>query len=125
MTSPDATAVDLALWRPERWIRDHYLWCALGVLALLVLNELNLFGTDLPGWDWLLVTGLIALIIAARIALTLPTRVDEALDRLARRSTLCVEPDRLRRFEEDLHRAARRSALVWAGIVPIALLAVG
>ncbi len=89
---------------------------------MLVLNELNLFGPDLVGWDWLLVTGLVALLIAARIALNLPARVHEALDRLARRSMLRVEPDRLRRFEVDLHRAAKRSALIWTGIVPMALL---
>jgi hypothetical protein len=123
MTSQGGTAADLALWRPERWIREHYLWCALGVLGLLVLNELSLFGTDLRGWDWLLVTGLITLIIAARIALTLPTRVHEALDRLARRSTLCAEPDHVRRFEDDLHHRAKHSGMVWTGIVPIALLA--
>ena len=122
MTSREASEADGALWPVERWIRDHYVWCASGVLAVLVLNELNLFGTDLGGWDWLLVTGLIALLIAARIALTLPYRVHEALDRLARRGTLLVDADRLRRFEMDLHRAAKRFALIGTGIVPLALL---
>jgi hypothetical protein len=44
MTSQEATTADLALWRPERWIRAHYLWLALAALALTVLNELSLFG---------------------------------------------------------------------------------
>lgn len=113
---------DLALWRPERWIRRHYLpWTAL-VLVLLVLNELNLFGTDLKAWDWLFVSGIITLLIAGRIALNLPAKVHETLDRLARRETLKADPDELLAFETAVHNAARRSTLVWSGILPVVLL---
>lgn len=107
-------APDDALWSFERAIRRFYVTGAGVVIALLVLNELSLFGKDLGKWDWLFVSGVLALVMALRLGLGLPNRVEQALVRVELRGVLTGDPADVAALRARAHSAARRLAVPWA-----------
>jgi hypothetical protein len=100
----------------ERWLRSHYLLVTAISVILLILNEIHIFGTYLPAWDWLFVSGWITFLLTFRVTFWLPDRVDEVLDRLAASRVLVdcnnklgdsVDSDnKLGRFKQELHESA-------------------
>ena len=115
-------------WAPasraiEKWLRSHYLLVTVITLILLILNEIHIFGTYLPAWDWLFVSGWITFLLTFRVTFWLPDRVDEVLDRLAA-SQVLTGCNKLGDFKEELHESARRAARA-GGIVVAVTLALG
>jgi hypothetical protein len=118
----------------EKWLRSHYLLVTVITLILLVLNEIHIFGTYLPAWDWLFVSGWITFLLTFRVTFWLPDRVDEVLDRLAasrvlvdcndKLGELAGSDNKLGDFKQELHESARDAARV-GGIVVAAILALG
>lgn len=108
----------------ENWLRKHYLHVTVATLILLVLNEIYIFGTYLPAWDWLFVSGWITFLLTFKATFLLPDRVDEALTRLAASGVLDDCNDELGEFKERLHESARRAARA-GGVIVAAVLALG
>ncbi|GAA4617215.1 hypothetical protein GCM10023195_76740 [Actinoallomurus liliacearum] len=112
----------LALWPGEGLLYRRFGWFSGGLLVLLGLNELSLWGGDVRRWDWLFVTGILAFLMALRPSLALPDKMHETLDRLGTGKVLSG-PEDLQAFERNLHRSSRWAALV-GGAVTVPVIAV-
>jgi len=93
-------------------------------LILLILNEFYAFGTYLPAWDWLFVSGWITFLLTYKATFLLPDKVDEVLSRLAASRVLDDSDNELGDFKRGLHESARRAAWV-GGVIVAAALALG
>jgi hypothetical protein len=120
---PPPVAPDFALWPAERFIRRYYLGLVLVVLLLLGGYELIPLGFDLRRWDWLFVSGIVVLLVALRMALNLPDRVQQTLSRLANRGILIADPAMLTDFTDKLHRSVRRSSIYSSVGIAVCVLA--
>ncbi len=105
----------------ERWFADHFL-TALGLLLVVLgINELWLYGSDLTAWDPMLISGAVTFFVGLRLALLLPDKLTETLDRLADREVLKVSPEQLDQFQKALASEARvwqaRGGIVVAGAI--------
>jgi hypothetical protein len=127
MANPVGAAVGaprFALWGVERFVLRFYLWGAVLLIALLLVNELSLFGRDLRQWDWLFVSGVLVFVATLRLALELPDRVEQALVRVGLRGVLAGEAADLRALSAGVHRSARRiSVLGSSGAALLMILA--
>ncbi len=108
----------------ENWLRRHYLLVTVVTLILLILNEFYAFGTYLPAWDWLFVSGWITFLLTYKATFLLPDKVDEVLSRLAASRVLDDSDNELGDFKRGLHESARRAAWV-GGVIVAAALALG
>ena len=108
--SPWTRALDFRT--AENWLHRHYLHVAVVTLILLILNELYAFGTHLPGWDWLFVSGWITFLLTFKTTFLLPGKVDEVLSRLAASGVLDDSNNELGDFKQGLHESARGAARV-------------
>lgn len=86
-------APDSAWWPIERALLRHYGVLAAVVVAMLVVDQLWPFGLDLLRWDWLFVSGVLTLVLTLRMALALPDRAEQAVQRLAVRGALTDQDD--------------------------------
>lgn len=120
--SPWTRALDFRT--AENWLHRHYLHVAVVTLILLILNELYAFGTHLPGWDWLFVSGWITFLLTFKTTFLLPGKVDEVLSRLAASGVLDDSNNELGDFKQGLHESARGAARV-GGVIVAAALALG
>lgn len=114
----------LAFRPAENWLRRKYLHITMATLALLILNEFYAFGTYLPGWDWLYVSGWITFLLTFRASFLLPDKVDEVLNRLAASRVLDDSRNQLSGFKQELHESGRRAARI-GGVIVAAVLALG
>src|SRR5262249_9844502 len=105
-----------------RWVERHYALFACAMLAILVLNEVWLFGPNPRGWDILLVSGVITFVIGLRVALRIPYQADATLTRLVDRGVLALSPEQLKHTQEDLDTRAETWAHRGGVLVGIALL---
>jgi hypothetical protein len=105
-----------------RWVEQHYALFVCGMLGILVLNELWLFGPDLRQWDVLLVSGVITFVIGLRVALRIPHQAAATLTRLVDRGVLSLSPQQLTHVQEDLETRADAWAHRGGIFVGIALL---
>jgi hypothetical protein len=121
---PSSSTRRLAFRPAENWLRKHYWYVAAAAVVLLILNELHLFGTYLPGWDWLYVSGWVTFLLAFNATFLLPGKVDEVLSRLAASQVLSGGKDGLDGFKRGMHISARRAARA-GGLVVAAILALG
>lgn len=96
--------------RLARWLRHHFL-LALGLMSLnLLVNELNLFGTDLTRWDPMLISGGLIFVVGVRISLDIGPKGMETLTRLADRGVLNLNDEAADSFKHNLLAQAGRWA---------------
>ena len=114
----------LAFRTAENWLRRHYLYVTVVTLVLLILNEFYAFGTYLPAWDWLFVSGWITFLLTFKATFLLPDKVDEVLSRLAASRVLDDSNNELGDFKQGLRESARGAARV-GGVIVAAALALG
>ncbi len=121
--------VERHIRRLESWIEGHFL-IALLLLMVLAVNELWLYGTNLLDWDPMLISGAVAALVALRLALSLPERIEETLRRLVQRRALEADQAQLDSLREALGERAkvwqpRGGVLIAAAIVVAFVLAWG
>lgn len=83
------------------------------VLVLVCLINLQRHALQLARWDWMLISGLIALGLGIVFAEPVPTRLRGMLTRLAHRGTLVASPDSI----YDAAQSRARSWSLWGGAV--------
>jgi hypothetical protein len=103
-----------AWWGLERSLHQHYGLFSLIVVLALAVNELNLFGGNVRGWDWLFVSGIVVLLVALRLGLELPNRFEQALTRLSHRGVLTGTATDAAQLRLGTHSRARRLGVPWA-----------
>jgi hypothetical protein len=121
---PSSGSRALAFRAAGSWLRRHYLYVIVVTLVLLILNELYAFGTHLPAWDWLYVSGWITFLLTFKATFLLPDKVDEVLTRLSASQVLRDGNIELSGFRRELQELARRDARV-GGVLVAAALALG
>ncbi|GAA1674179.1 hypothetical protein GCM10009765_24410 [Fodinicola feengrottensis] len=122
---PAPLAPDFALWPAERFLRRWYVWVVVVMLVLVGAYEVIPIGFDLVHWDWLFVSGMVVLLVALRMALDLPDRVQQTLSRLANRGILVADPadpDDFADFTDTLHKSVRRASVVPAAGIALCVL---
>jgi hypothetical protein len=110
-------APEFALWPVERLFRRYYTIVVVVASVSLTVNETAIAGLALEDWDWLFVSGIVVLLVSLRLALSLPDRAQETIDRLARRAVLVAHPAQLANFTNTLHRTVRSASLRWAAAI--------
>jgi hypothetical protein len=111
-------------FRATNWLRTHYVSIAAVILVLLFLNEVNLYGTRVSAWDWLLVSGWITFLLAFKVTFSLPGMVDDVLNRLAASHVLGGGNSELGDFKQQIKDQAQRAAR-FGGILVAAVIALG
>jgi len=96
------------------------------VIGFLVLifcyMEYRRAGWVLIRWDWMLISGLVAFIIALYFARTIPNRMTQTLHRLANRGAFVLDPQKLDFFKARMNDRERFFASMGAIFVGLAIL---
>jgi hypothetical protein len=115
------SALESLAARFERVMRRRFGSLLAVTAAVIVINELALFGLDVRAWDPLYVSAVLLFVLVIRAALELEPRFATMIDRLARRGVLELDPRGLdvlhRRLQERSDRWATHGGLAMAGVV--------
>jgi hypothetical protein len=92
----------------------------LGVVALYLAYQVWLngryFGNDWACWDYMLISGFLAFLVAIWLATSITRRLDEAIERLRLNNALIIDAGGVARLKA--HMAAQgKSVQVWSGIL--------
>lgn len=95
-------------------------------LGLLVLGfcylQYRQLGWNWTHWDLMLISGLLAFILALSLAQSIPTRMIQMLDRLTNRGVFELTDTELSTFQVKMEKRARQFAQIGAGGVALAIL---
>lgn len=115
----------IAKIQPTGWLAvlSRYLLYVIGFLVLIFCYmEYRRAGLVLIRWDWMLISGLIAFIIALYFARTIPSRMTQTLHRLANRGAFVLDPQNLDFLKARMNDRARFFASIGALFVGLAIL---
>jgi len=109
----------------SRWL-DIFSRGLLYAIGLLVLAVCYMYYREL-GWDWtswdlMLISGLLAFILALYLARTIPARMEQTIERLAKRGVFEVTDQALADFQSKFETRARRFAQVGAFVIGLIIL---
>src|SRR6185369_1040901 len=110
-------------WLYDQFYR-HFIIFLIIMVAALMLNEFYIFGAEIYRWDALLVTGGLTFIIGLRLALNVPAKVDEALERLINRGAIQLDPSQLPELKRKLSAQTEKYAQ-WYGLFVGAAVSIG
>ena len=109
----------------NRWL-DIFSRGLLYAIGLLVLAICYMYYREMgwawTSWDLMLISGLLAFIVALYLARTIPARMEQTLDRLAKRGVFELTDQGLATFQENIVTRAGRFAKVSAFVVGLAIL---
>lgn len=95
-------------------------------LALLVLGfcylQYRVDGWAWTHWDLMLISGLVAFMIALSLVQTVPDRMTQTLERLTKRGVFELSEPGLTDLQSKMEKRARRYAQVGAGLVSLVIL---
>ena len=120
--SPRKTVVPgIRIFVPPFGVHLQKFVIAVAVFALAVIWISSVWTTG--NWDWLLISGWLALILGVSLAHTIPNRLEYALARLVDRGVLVITPDQLDCFCHDLEdRVVKRWAPGFGSVVALAII---
>jgi hypothetical protein len=115
---------------PARKQADHWLTVfsqgLLYALGLFVLGycylEYRRVGLAWTEWDLMLITGVVAFIVALALARTIPRRMSQTLDRLAKRSVFELSEEELAQLQQKFEERSRLFSRVGAVLVGLVML---
>jgi hypothetical protein len=104
-------------------ILSRKLLYALGLLVLVYCyiqyRELGLAWTQ---WDWMLISGLLAFMLALLLAQSIPVRMTQTLERLTHRGVFELSEPELHDFQKKIEVRAQFFSQISAGVVALAIL---
>jgi len=108
-----------------RWL-DIFSRSLLYAIGILVLGVCYMYYRELgwawTSWDLMLISGLLAFIVALYLARTIPAKMEQTLVRLVNRSVFVLENQGLTSFQAKIEARARRFAQVSAFVVGLVIL---
>ena len=110
---------------PNQWldILSHYLLYALGLLVLVYCYlQYREIGWAWTQWDLLLISGLLAFILALSLAQTIPDRMTQTLERLTNRGVFELSDPALDELRKKIEARAQSFSQISAGLVALAIL---
>ena len=111
--------------QPNPWLEilSRNLLYALALLLLIFCYlEYRELGWAWTSWDLMLISGLLAFMIALYLAQTIPTRMTQTLDRLTKRGVFELSEAALAEFQSKMEERAQRYAQIGAGVVGLVIL---
>lgn len=97
----------------------------LAVVALYLAYQIWLnakyYGTDWPCWDYMLISGFLAFLVAISLASDINRRLDAAIDRLRLNNALIVTEDGVARLKEDMAERGK-TIQIWSAFVIFSLI---
>jgi hypothetical protein len=117
--------VSAATNKASQWLSifSRYLLYAIGLLVLAVCYmQYQRVGWDWTSWDFMLISGLLAFILALYLARTIPGRMTQTLDRLTKRGVFELSDQALVTFQSKVEDRTEQYAKVGAFVVGLAIL---
>ena len=111
--------------KTNQWlgILSRRLVYALGLLVLILCYiQYRELGWALDKWDWMLISGLLAFILALLLAQTIPVRMTQTLKRLIHRGVLGLSETELDDFQKKVEVRAQSFSKISAAVVALAIL---
>jgi hypothetical protein len=111
--------------KASQWLSifSRYLLYAIGLLVFGVCYmQYRRVGLEWTSWDLMLISGLLAFILALYLARTIPVRMVQALDRLEKRGVFELSDSALADFQTKMEERAGQYAKVGAFVVGLAIL---
>jgi len=119
------TRIPAAKQGASRWL-DIFSRSLLYAIGLLVLAVCYMYYRELgwawTSWDLMLISGLLAFIVALYLARTIPARMEQTIERLAKRGVFELSDQALVDFRSKIEARARLIAQVSAFVVGLAIL---
>ena len=109
----------------EHWLAAFSRWL-LYALGLFLLGycylEYRRVGLAWASWDLLLISGVLAFIVALALAQTIPLRMSQTLDRLAKRSVFELSEEELAQLQKKIEERGKRFSKLGAVLVGLVML---
>jgi hypothetical protein len=103
-------------------IRNNLIFLLILLLIGISYLYFREYGFDLLAWDMMLISGLLAFIIAAQMARTTPAKIEQTIDRLAARNAFEISEENLESFKSKIMKRAQRFSKISALAVGIVML---
>jgi len=111
--------------QPNQWLEilSRNLLYALALLVLAVCYlQYRVVGWAWTHWDLMLISGLLAFMIALSLVQTIPVRMTQTLERLTKRGVFELSEPALADFLSQMEKRVQRYAQVCAGVVSLVIL---